>query len=151
MSDSLVFMMGNHEAQIPQDRRYTKSHMWGQTQNGVLRFGFSAYAIRLIQDVYFLDWTIEADIAVVEKQEIGELESKKAESGLFAPISGHLTQFNDELMSDPSVISTDTYQSGWLFEIQGDESLLLSPQAYLEHLANVWTITQRIIKGQVNQ
>ena len=55
-----VFMMGEFEAVIPSDRLYAKNHMWAQQTDKGFRFGFSAYAVRLLQDVYFLDWEIDA-------------------------------------------------------------------------------------------
>ena len=152
MSDHLVFMMGEFEAQFPTDRLYAKNHMWAQAGNGgAHRFGFAAYAVRLLQDVYFLEWTVEQGAVLRERQEIGTIESKKAESDLFAPISGRLTAINDDLLQDPSAINVDKYGRGWLFEIDGPGDTLLTPEGYIQHLESVWEVTQRTIKGQVNQ
>jgi glycine cleavage system H protein len=151
MSEPLVFQMGNFAAEFPTDRQYAKNHMWGQQVDGAWRFGFSAYAVRLLQDVYFLDWAVEAETNLREKHEIGSIESKKAESSLYAPIPGRLVRFNEELLSDPSAINLDKYGAGWLFEIAGPGESLLSPADYLEHLAAVWEVTQRTIKGQMNE
>lgn len=151
MSGSLVFMMGNYAAQVPTDRLYAKNHMWGQVGPDGLRFGFTAYAVRLLQDVYFLEWTVEPGTDLAERQEIGAIESKKAESSLFAPVAGKLLRFNEVLLRDPSAINLDAYGAGWLFEIEHRGQTLLSPAGYLEHLAAVWEITQRTIKGQMNE
>lgn len=151
MSGSLTFLMGNFAAEFPTDRQYAKNHMWARRQDGVWRFGFSAYAVRLLQDVYFLDWSVQAGTKLAEKQEIGSIESKKAESSLYAPIAGKLTRFNDELLADPSAINLDKYGAGWLFEMDGDGENLLDPAGYLDHLAAVWEVTQRTIKGQMNE
>jgi glycine cleavage system H protein len=148
MSAELAFAMGTFEARFPTDRRYAINHMWALELGAVYRFGFTAYAVRLLQDVYFLDWLVEAGTAVREKQEIGSIESKKAESALYAPMPGRLTRFNEELLADPTAINVDKYGSGWLFEIEGDGHGLLSPQHYLDHLHSVWEVTQRTIKGQ---
>lgn len=151
MSGSLTFMMGNFAAEFPTDRQYAKNHMWGQGRDGgAIRFGFTAYAVRLLQDVYFLDWSVDAGEHLNEKREIGSIESKKAESSLYAPIAGRLARFNEELLSDPSAINLDKYGAGWLFEIEGSGDALLDPPGYLEHLASVWEVTQRTIKGQMN-
>ncbi|MFC1759139.1 glycine cleavage system protein H [Planctomycetota bacterium] len=149
MSDGLKFMMGEFEAEIPTDRHYARNHMWAAPIPSGFRFGFTAYAVRLLQDVYFLDWEVDAGTVLAEKQEIGSIESKKAESSLYAPIAGQLTAFNDTLLSDPSHINVDKYGEGWLFEIEGSGSLL-EPKQYIEHLSSVWEITQRTIKGQLN-
>ena len=152
MSDELVFMMGQFEARFPTDRRYGKNHMWAHRQDErTWRFGFSAYAVRLLQDVYFLDWDIDAPAVITERQEIGQIESSKAESSLYVPISGRLTRINDVLLKDPTAINVDKYSTGWLFEIEGDGNELLTPTAYLEHLTDAWKVAERTIKGQLNQ
>src|SRR5439155_11074493 len=96
LSPSLTFLMGKFAAEFPTDRRYAKNHMWGQTRGDLVRFGFTAYAVRLLQDVYFLDWSIDAGIQLSERQEIGSIESKKAESSLYSPVAGTLLRFNEE-------------------------------------------------------
>jgi glycine cleavage system H protein len=151
MSGELVFMMGMFEARFPTDRRYAKNHMWAQSAGAGYRFGFSAYAVRLLQDVYFLDWCVDAGTTLREKQEIGSIESSKAESALYAPVAGKLTEFNDNLLADPSTINVDTYGRGWLFAIDGPGEGLLSPEAYLIHLETAWKVAERTIKGQMNE
>jgi glycine cleavage system H protein len=118
---------------------------------GVFRFGFSAYAVRLLQDVYFLEWSVDPGTNLRERQEIGNIESSKAESALYAPMPGLLTAFNDLLLKDPSHINVDTYGEGWLFMMEGAGDTLLTPEQYLDHLAQAWPIAQRTIKGQMNE
>ncbi|MEM7781969.1 MAG: glycine cleavage system protein H [Planctomycetota bacterium] len=153
MSDeNLIFMMGEFEAEFPSDRHYCNNHMWVKSEeNGEYRFGFSAYAVRLLQDVYFLDWLLDAPSTIQPTQEIGSVESKKAESSLYSPTSGSLIRFNETLMDDPSAINTDKYGSGWLFEMQLPDldPEFLSPEDYVEMLDSVWIKTQRTIKGQL--
>ena len=167
MPDHLIFNMGEFEAEFPTDRMYADNHMWAQSiDDGLIRFGFTAYAVRLLQDVYFLDWLLESPVNLDRKQEIGSIESKKAESALYSPIAGELTRFNDQLMEDPSSINVDKYDKGWLFEIRptqqptidaepenedAQHTALLSAQAYVDLLDAVWEKTQRTIKGQMNQ
>jgi len=151
MSEPLVFMMGKFAAEFPIDRRYAKNHMWGERRGAMLRFGFTAYAVRLLQDVYFLDWSLSAPAQLAERQEIGSIESKKAESSLYAPVAGRLVRFNEELLSDPSAINLDKYGAGWLFEIESTGDTLLDPPRYIQHLTAVWEVTQRTIKGQMNE
>ena len=152
MSGELVFLMGQFEARFPTDRQYAKNHMWAQpAAENQWRFGFTAYAVRLLQDVYFLDWTIDAPSELRERQPIGSIESSKAESDLFAPMAGLLVEFNAELLADPSLINVDPYQRGWLLRMQGDGEGLLSPENYLIHLTAAWKIAERTIKGQMNE
>ena len=152
MSKQLTFMMGEFKAEFPTDRRYAKNHMWAlqHRSDQRYRFGFTAYAARLLQDVYFLDWTIDAPSKLTARQPMGAIESKKAESELYAPMSGSLLQFNAALMNDPSMINLDKYGEGWLFEMTGPGNELLSAEDYLTHLDEVWVVTQRTIKGQLN-
>ena len=144
----LVFMMGEFQARFPLDREYCTNHMWAQDQGEVTRFGFTAYAVRLMRDVYFLDWSVDEGSLLSRQQQIGSIESKKAESDLYAPVDGRLVRFNKALMEDPSAINADMYGHGWLFEIRRDGGELLSAQEYLEHLGPVWEITQRALKRQ---
>ena len=151
MSDDLVFAMGEFQAVFPQDRHYAKNHMWALPIDGVFRFGFTAYAVRLLQDVYFLDWNMDPPADLREKTLLGSIESKKAESDLYSPMAGRLTRFNHDLLNDPSAINVDKYGEGWLFEMEGSGDELLRPAEYLQHLDAVWEVTQRTIKGQLNQ
>lgn len=151
MSQQLTFMMGEFAAEFPTDRQYAKNHMWAQAQDEArFRFGFSAYAVRLLQDVYFLDWTAGEGARLAERADIGSIESKKAESDLFAPITGTMSAFNKTVLRDPALINVDTYDRGWLFEMTGSGQPLLDATDYLDHLVNVWEVTQRTIKGQLN-
>jgi len=155
-SEQLVFMMGEFEARFPTDRMYAQNHMWakdtGSTKATVTwRFGFTSYAVRLLQDVYFLDWTVDAKTQLSERQEIGEIESKKAESALYSPLAGTLDVFNEQVLSDPSSINVSTYDEGWLFEMSHcPPESLMTAAAYIDHLEKVWVVTQRTIKGQLN-
>ena len=149
-SSDRIFMMGEFEARFPADRRYAKNHMWGARRESVWRFGFSAYAVRLLQDVYFLDWTIEPGMELAAGQEIGAIESKKAEASLYAPAAGRVTAINQVLLQDPSGINVEPYESGWLFELSTPGDELMTPDEYLQHLEEAWELTQRTIKGQLN-
>ncbi|QDV24962.1 glycine cleavage system protein H [Aureliella helgolandensis] len=155
MSAELVFMMGDFEARFPTDRRYAKNHMWAAPlRDGIWRLGLTAYAVRLLQDVYFLDLVLEAEMRIGERQEIGSIESKKAESSLYTPVAGTVVQTNADLLHDPTGINLDKYGQGWMYEIAADAesaaSRLLSPEDYLEHLTAAWEVAQRTIKGQAN-
>ena len=175
MPDDMTFLMGKFPAQLPGDLRYApRNHMWcrpltpallpqgargerspapllqGERGDGRYRFGFTAYAVRLMQDVYFLDWSVSANMPLRYLQEIGHIETSKAESDLFAPLEGTITAFNAILLKDPSAINVDKYAAGWLFEMTGDPSTLVSVADYHKHLADNWEHTQRVIKGKIN-
>src|SRR5689334_19606338 len=107
MTEPLVFLMGQFRAEFPTDRKYARNHMWAMPYGDGWRFGFTDYAVRLLQDVYFLDWSVDSGARIQLRQEIGNIESKKAESALYAPIAGTLVEFNSSLLSDPSAINVD--------------------------------------------
>jgi len=149
MPADLVFMMGKFEAKIPGDRLYAENHLWLQPMGDRYRVGFTSYSVRLLQDVYFLNWSIDPETNVRRKQEIGEIESSKALSSLYAPRDGRVTVFNEELLNDPSAINADNYGTGWLYEFATDATFL-SPEEYVALLEAGWDETQRLLKGQMN-
>jgi glycine cleavage system H protein len=150
MSEPLIFSMGKYEAILERDRLYCRNHMWCQPQaDGSHRFGFTAYAIRLMKDVYFLEWQVDVGSVVQLKQQIGNIESSKAQSDLFSPIAGEIMQINQEVLKDPSAINVDGYGAGWLFSIRGDASAQMTVEEYFQFLHTNWEQTQRILKGQM--
>jgi glycine cleavage system H protein len=152
MSD-LIFLMGKYEARFPVDRRYARNHLWMAPVEGTTgryRVGFTAYSVRLLRDIYFLDWAIGDGTPVEMKQEIGQIESSKAVSNMYAPANGTIVRFNQEVAVDPSPINADNYGRGWLFEMTSDERFL-EPAEYLAHVAAGWDDAQRMIKKQVHE
>lgn len=151
MPEPRTFLMGKHPAHLPGDLRYCKNHMWCRPgADGVHQFGFTAYAVRLMQDVYFLEWRIEPGL-VTPKQEIGYIETQKATSGLYAPLGGRIVRFNAALLEDPGTINVANYDKGWLFEFAGSLADTLDVDAYNAHLEAGWEATQRMLKAQVNK
>lgn len=145
--------MGKFEASFPLDRRYASNHLWLQPDAAHperFRTGFTAYSVRLLRDVYFLEWSVAAGTAVRSRQEIGEIESSKALSTLYAPADGTILAFNEAVLEDPTPINTDGYGAGWLFDFHTPTGFL-SPDEYVEMLAGVWEQTQRILKGQMQK
>ncbi len=148
----MTFLMGKYPAELPGELRYARNHMWArEVAPGRWRFGFTSYAIRLMKDVYFLDWSISAGDPVTLSQEIGHIETSKAESDLFAPLTGTLTAFNQALLDDPSTINVDGHGAGWLFEIESaDPGPLMDVSGYHQFLSSTWETTQRVIKAKIN-
>jgi glycine cleavage system H protein len=149
MAEPLTFMMGKFPAVLSDEVRYARNHMWLRPVEGLIRFGFTSYAVRLMQDVYFLDWQVNEGDTVQHKQQIGHLETSKAMSDLFAPLAGTLVRFNQELLKDPSPINVDNYGAGWLFDMSGSETNTMSVQEYHDFLAANWEKTQNMLKGHM--
>jgi len=149
MGEDLTFLMGKFPAVLPGDLRYARNHMWCKGVGDRHRFGFTAYAVRLMQDVYFLDWHISTGDSVQQLQGIGHIETSKAIADLFAPIAGTLLSFNQELLNDPSPINLDNYGTGWLFEMEGDAAATMTAAGYYRFLDENWDKTQRTLKGHM--
>jgi glycine cleavage system H protein len=151
MPEDRTFMMGKFAAHLPGELRYAcRNHMWCRPAGEGFRFGFTAYAVRLMQDVYFLDWTVSPGDSLTILQQIGHIETSKAESDLYAPLAGRVVCFNQDLLKDPSAVNVDKYGAGWLFELAGDASEMVGVDGYYQYLADNWENTQRHIKGKIN-
>jgi glycine cleavage system H protein len=149
MPDDRTFLMGKFPALLPGGLRYARNHMWCRPGDGRCRFGFTAYAVRLMQDVYFLDWQVNAGDAVQHLQQIGHIETSKAVADLFAPIAGTLLELNQEVLKDPSAINIDNHGAGWLFDMAGDSGGTMTVDEYYQFLDANWEKTQRTLKGHM--
>lgn len=149
MTEPLTFLMGKYAAVLPAELRYARNHMWCRAVDGVLRFGFSSYAVRLMQDVYFLDWHVAPGAVLAPKQLIGHIETSKAVADLFAPLAGAIRCFNDELLKDPSAINVEPYGAGWLFEMIGPDDDTMTAAEYHAFLDANWEKTQNMLKGHM--
>lgn len=150
MAEDRTFLMGKFPAVLPGGLLYARNHMWCRPEGRCCRFGFTSYAVRLMQDVYFLEWHLEAGDAVEFLQQIGHIETSKAVSDLFAPLGGTVLSFNRDLLKDPSGINVDGYGGGWLFELDADPAPLMDVEQYRQFLAANWEKTQQHIKGKIN-
>ncbi len=149
MAETTTFMMGKFAAVLPDDVRYCRNHMWCRPEGDALRFGFTSYAVRLMQDVYFLDWLVNEGDALALKQQIGHIETSKAVSDLFAPLAGKMRRFNPEVLTDPSGINVENYGSGWLFEMFAALEGTMDVQEYHAFLDANWEKTQNMLKGHM--
>lgn len=151
MSKPLVFWMGRALVVLPVDRLYAPNHMWAQAEPGGVRFGLSAYAVRLLGEVHRLGWSIEPGATLSEGQTLGYIEASKATSDLYCPLAGTLTEFNPAVLARPSLINSSLYEAGWLFRMAADPPGLLAPEEYLAHLEAGWPLVQRLLKQQMAQ
>lgn len=146
-----TFAMGTHEALFPSDRVYAeKTHLWlAPSADGRYRVGLTAYSVRLLNDVYFLDWSVDGGTDVRDRQDVGEIESSKAVSSLHVPAAGRIVSFNESVLADPSAINTDTYGEGWLYEFETDAEFV-GVDEYVDALTAAWDRDQRYLKKQAN-
>ncbi len=121
---------------IPQDLHYSSDHEWIRSAGeDTVRIGITDYAQNSLGDIVFVQMP-EAGTAVGTGDSIGEVESTKSVSDIFAPVSGTVVARNDALDSTPELVNSDPYGDGWMIEVQlsdpGAISELLDAAAYAE-------------------
>lgn len=100
----------------PSDRRYTETHEWVKIEKGLAVVGISDYAQEALGDITFVELP-EIDNNVGQEDECGVIESVKAASDIYAPISGTVVEINDALDGTPEIINEDPYGEGWIFKM----------------------------------
>ncbi|MEF8853327.1 MAG: glycine cleavage system protein GcvH [Haloarculaceae archaeon] len=123
---------------VPSDLHYLDTHEWVRVSDGTARIGISDFAQDELGDVVFVDLPDEGE-AVEAGDAFGVVESIKAVSDLYAPVSGTVTAVNDDLEAEPELLNEDSYGEGWLIELEpADESELddlLDADAYEDQIA----------------
>lgn len=125
-------------SQVLAELRYARSHEWARIEDdGTVTVGISDHAQEALGDVVFVEMPDEgAELAAGD--EAGTVESVKAASDIYAPISGRVIAVNEALEDNPEIVNGDPYQDGWFFKLQpldvGEvESLLMDAEAYQHH------------------
>jgi len=118
---------------VPTDLRYTKDHEWVRVEGDIATVGITAYAAEQLGDIVFVELP-GVGSSVEQFAACGVVESVKAVSDLFAPISGQVIESNDDLGSKPELVNGEPYAAGWLTRIrmtdQSQLAELLDPPAY---------------------
>jgi glycine cleavage system H protein len=113
-----------------QDLQYTTDHEWVDADGDVVTVGITGYAAAQLGDIVYVDLPKVGD-AVEAGQVVGELESTKSVGELFCPVSGTVTEVNEELSSAPETVNSDPFGAGWLLKVQVAElPELLDKAAY---------------------
>ncbi|HYG73564.1 MAG TPA: glycine cleavage system protein H [Planctomycetota bacterium] len=147
--DRFIFEMGLYKASIPKGLLYSEIHFWFQPSGpSRTRIGLTSYAARLLTDLFRIDWKVYAGEQVQAEQCLGEVESTKAASELYSPMSGKLVDINAAAVNDPSIVSLQPYEN-WLLEFEGVPERVMQPQEYIDFLAAGWEETVKMLKGQV--
>jgi len=116
----------------PADLRYTAEHEWispSSSETGGLRVGITDYAQEALGDIVFVTLP-EVGTTVTAGQSLGEVESTKSVSDVYAPFDGTITARNEALDANPEIVNSNPYVEGWLVEItpsEGPEAALASP------------------------
>jgi glycine cleavage system H protein len=119
---------------IPADLKYTAEHEWvaAADAEGTVRLGITDFAQDALGDVVYVQMP-EAGSSITANDVVGEVESTKSVSDIYAPVSGEVVAVNDALESDPALINSDPYGEGWLLEVKLSdpgalETLLSAPE-----------------------
>jgi glycine cleavage system H protein len=101
---------------VPADLRYTREHEWAKQGGGQVRVGITAFAQEQLGDVVFVELP-KVGARVRAHQTFGVVESVKAVSDLFAPVSGEVAEVNVELGQKPEIVNQDPYGKGWMIVV----------------------------------
>ncbi|AZM48911.1 glycine cleavage system protein GcvH [Streptomyces sp. WAC 06738] len=120
----------------PEHLRYSKEHEWVAIADGVATVGITAHAANALGDVVFVQLP-EVGAAVNAGEPCGELESTKSVSDLYAPVTGEVTETNQDVVDDPALVNSGPYQDGWLFRVRvsAEAADLMSAAEYTEFTA----------------
>jgi glycine cleavage system H protein len=102
---------------IPSDLRYANSHEWIRLEGEIATVGISDHAQEELTDVVFVELPAVGR-AVDAGDPTAVVESVKAASDIYAPVSGEIVEVNPDVEADPSLVNTDPYGKGWIFKLQ---------------------------------
>jgi glycine cleavage system H protein len=128
---------------IPSDLRYTKSHEWvraahGEAPDGTVEIGITEHAQSALGDLVFVE-VPEVGRSVKAGEASAVVESVKAASDVYSPVSGKVIASNGQLVTQPELLNQDPYGAGWMFRVQTnapiDDSALMSAADYASYLA----------------
>jgi glycine cleavage system H protein len=121
----------------PQQLRYSKEHEWlSGAENGVSTVGITEHAANALGDVVFVQLP-EVGAGVTAGETCGELESTKSVSDIYSPVTGEITEVNQEVVDDPALVNSSPFEAGWLFRVRidaaaGEPEGLLTAEQYAE-------------------
>ncbi|WP_455217955.1 glycine cleavage system protein GcvH [Kaarinaea lacus] len=123
---------------VPNELKYTKTHEWVRTESdGSLTVGITDHAQELLGDMVYIELP-EIETNYTNGDECAVVESVKAASDVYCPVSGEITEVNEVLADAPETVNQDPYDSGWLFKVkpedEGEVEELMDADAYSEFI-----------------
>lgn len=134
--------MTEGEYQVLDELYYSKEHEWAKLeQSGKVRIGITDYAQKTLHEIVFVE-IVKVGTKVNQMEMIGTVESIKAVSEVFSPISGEVIEANEDLIMTPELVNQDPYEEGWIVLIDPDDlknnlSHLMSANEYNETLKDM--------------
>jgi glycine cleavage system H protein len=124
--------------EFPEDYKYSKEHEWVLVEGNVATVGITDFAQDQLGDIVFVELPAVGD-KVSKEDAFGVVESVKAVSDIYAPVSGKVIEVNDDLPENPEMLNEDAYGDGWIIKIEMSDpeelSDLLSATEYEEYVA----------------
>ena len=118
---------------VPEELRYTKEHEWARVEGDRARVGITAFAQEQLGDVVFVELP-KVGATIASMKTFGVVESVKAVSDLFAPVTGEVVEVNAELAKKPELVNSDPYGQGWMLVIKlakpAEAGELMTAEAY---------------------
>ena len=103
------------------EKKYSKDHEWVSTENDIATVGITNHAQESLGDIVFIELP-EVGKTIKAGEQVGVVESVKAASELYSPISGEIIQVNDSLSNEPQLINSDAENNGWYMKIKMKET-----------------------------
>ncbi len=125
---------------VMEDLRFTKDHEWISVENNIATVGVSDYAQQQLGDVTFVE-LLEVSTEIEQAGMLGTVESVKAASEFFAPVSGSVVEVNTELEAHPELVNQEPYGRGWLCKLKftksEEVSNLMTADAYQQYVGGL--------------
>lgn len=123
----------------PKTLRYAKTHEWASLEGDICTIGLTQFAVEQLTDIIYIDMP-DIDDPVASGDSFGEIESVKAVSDLYSPVTGDITAVNEKLESDPTLISQEPFGKGWLIKVKVPKGTtldhLMSYDQYQQQIAS---------------
>jgi glycine cleavage system H protein len=130
---AILRILGGTMANVPEDLHYSKDHEWVRVENGVALVGITDYAQNSLGDVVYVELPKVND-EFATNESFGSVESVKAVSEVFSPVSGTVVEVNTTLNDEPEKVNGDPYGEGWMIRIRmsnpGEVDSLLTAAEY---------------------
>ena len=126
-----------NDLNLPDDVKYTKDHEWAKLSGDIVTVGINDYAQDQLGEIVFVELPEIGD-AFSEGDEFGSVESVKAVSEMYIPISGEIVEINEELEDAPELVNDSCYDNGWIIKVKPDDiselDNLMDKEAYIDML-----------------
>ena len=126
---------------VPKDLRYSRTHEWARAEGDTCTVGITQFAVEQLTDVVYVELPKAGKQVKGQGGDgFGQIESVKAVSDLYAPVSGEVIAVNDAVVQDPGLVSADPYGKGWMIKIRmsnpAELQQLLTPEQYEQQIAS---------------